>query len=106
MRQKFIAERLSQLVSQSNMSEYKISCELGQSKGYINKIISGSIYPSMTVFFAICEYFHLTPAEFFAPYQDEETTAIMEIYQELSGENQETAEKILKALLAAQKSEK
>ena len=39
--------------------------DLGHSRGYINNISSGKTLPSMTEFFAICDYFDITPEEFF-----------------------------------------
>ncbi|MGN1195761.1 MAG: helix-turn-helix domain-containing protein [Acutalibacteraceae bacterium] len=42
-----------------------MSYDLGHSRGYVNNISSGKTLPSMTEFFAICEYFEITPAEFF-----------------------------------------
>ena len=42
-----------------------MSYDLGHSRGYINNISSGKTLPSMTEFFAICDYFEITPAQFF-----------------------------------------
>lgn len=42
-----------------------MSYDLGHSRGYINNISSGKALPSMSEFFAICEYFSITPEEFF-----------------------------------------
>lgn len=42
-----------------------MSYDLGHSRGYINNISSGKTLPSMTEFFAICDYFGITPVEFF-----------------------------------------
>ena len=42
-----------------------MSYDLGHSRGYINNISSGKSLPSMSEFFAICEYFNITPIEFF-----------------------------------------
>ncbi len=39
--------------------------QLGQSTGYINTIENGKSLPSMKMFLYICEYFHITPKEFF-----------------------------------------
>lgn len=105
MKEKFIAERISQLIIQKDLSEYRVSCELGQSKGYLNKIVSGEIYPSMSAFLLMCDYFNLTPAEFFAPYPNKNMEELMKNYKELNAENKAVAEKILQALLVAQKSE-
>lgn len=61
----FIRERITQLRLQKDVSEYKMSYDLGHSRGYINNISSGKTLPSMTEFFAICDYFEITPVEFF-----------------------------------------
>ena len=48
------------------VSEYKMSYDLGHSRGYINNISSGKALPSVTELFAICDYFEITPVEFFS----------------------------------------
>ena len=61
----FVRERITILRIQKGVSEYKMSYDLGHSRGYINNISSGKTLPSMTEFFAICDYFDITPLEFF-----------------------------------------
>ena len=61
----FVRERITRLRIEKGVSEYKMSYDLGHSRGYIYNISSGKTLPSMTEFFAICEYFGITPAEFF-----------------------------------------
>lgn len=61
----FIRERITQLRLQKGVSEYKMSYDLGHSRGYINNISSGKTLPSMTEFLAICEYFGITPIRVF-----------------------------------------
>lgn len=63
----FIRERINNLRMQNNLSEYQLSLELGHSQGYIQSITSGRTLPSMAAFLEICEYFKLSPAEFFDP---------------------------------------
>lgn len=65
MRPEFVRERITQLRLRKGVSEYKMSYDLGHSRGYINNISSGKTLPSMTEFLAICDYFGVTPAEFF-----------------------------------------
>ena len=65
MTDEFVRERITQLRLQKGVSEYKMSYDLGHSRGYVNNISSGKSLPSMTEFFAICEYFDITPIEFF-----------------------------------------
>lgn len=48
------------------VSARDMSLSIGQSSGYINNIENGVNFPSMTVFFYICEYLEVSPAEFFA----------------------------------------
>lgn len=63
--EEFVRNRISQLRIQKEVSEYQMSLDLGQNRGYINSITSGKSMPSMKIFFAICEYFDITPMEFF-----------------------------------------
>lgn len=65
MNAEFVRERITQLRLHKDVSEYKMSYDLGHSRGYINNISSGKTLPSMTEFFAICDYFEITPVEFF-----------------------------------------
>ena len=58
-------ERLTQLRLQKGVSARDMSLSLGQSESYINRIESKKMLPSMSVFFYICEYFGITPKEFF-----------------------------------------
>lgn len=60
----FIA-RLTQLRMNHSVSARDMSLSLGQNSGYINNIECGKALPSMSVFFYICDYFHITPADFF-----------------------------------------
>ncbi|MBE6844685.1 MAG: helix-turn-helix transcriptional regulator [Ruminococcus sp.] len=65
MEQKEFSLRLSMLRINKGVSARDMSLSLGQSPGYINNIEVGKNFPSMTVFFYICEYLGITPAEFF-----------------------------------------
>lgn len=62
----FTRDRITKLRMQKGVSEYKMSYDLGHSRGYINNISSGKALPSMQEFFAICEYFDIRPDEFFS----------------------------------------
>ena len=65
MEREDFCKRLIQLRINKGLSEYQLSYDLGHSRGYINNITSGKSLPSMTEFFSICEYFNITPIEFF-----------------------------------------
>lgn len=61
----FIRERISILRTKKNVSEYKMSTDLGHSKSYMQSISSGRSMPSLGEFLYICEYLGVTPREFF-----------------------------------------
>ena len=60
------SERLTKLRLKKGVSARDMSLTLGQSESYINRIESQKMLPSMSVFFYICDYFGITPEEFFA----------------------------------------
>lgn len=66
MYDEFIRSRITELRMKNNISEYKMSLDLGHSKGYIQSISSGRTLPSMTEFLAICDYLGITPKDFFS----------------------------------------
>lgn len=61
----FIKNRITELRLKTGVSEYQMSFDLGQSKSYIQSISSGKAMPSMAGFLNICDYFGITPVEFF-----------------------------------------
>jgi transcriptional regulator with XRE-family HTH domain len=58
-------ERLTALRMNKGVSQREMSLSMGQSEGYMTKIESKVSLPSMTVFFYICDYFGITPKDFF-----------------------------------------
>lgn len=73
----WFASRVSQLRIQRGVSARDMSLSLGQSESYINKIENRRTQPSMQGFLYICEYFGITPKEFF----DTETPAPQKVRQ-------------------------
>ena len=65
MEEQFIRDRLSKLREEKQVSERKMSLDLGHSTSYIRGITSGRSLPSMSEFLYICEYLGITPSEFF-----------------------------------------
>ena len=60
------AKRLAALRIARCISAREMSLSLGMTANYINSIESGENFPSMAMFFEICEYFRITPRDFFA----------------------------------------
>ena len=67
------AARLIQLRGQMGVSARDMSLSIGQNPGYINNIETGKSLPSMTAFFYICEYLHVTPKDFFDTSSEQQT---------------------------------
>lgn len=59
------SKRLAELRTQKGVSARDMSLSIGQNPGYIRAIESGVAFPTMANFFYICEYFNITPQEFF-----------------------------------------
>lgn len=57
--------RITELRTQKGISARDMSLSLGQSESYINKIENKRTLPSMAGFIYICEYFGITPQDFF-----------------------------------------
>lgn len=65
MEQKEFSLRLAQLRTEKGVSARDMSLSIGYSENYINGVENGVNFPSMTVFFYICEYLGISPKEFF-----------------------------------------
>ena len=65
MDEQFIRDRISSLRQEKQISERKMSLDLGHSTSYIRSITSGRALPSMSEFLYICEYLGVTLMEFF-----------------------------------------
>lgn len=65
MDKEYFSKRIAELRIKKGVSARDMSLSIGQSAGYINNIENGINYPSMSVFFYICDYLGVTPAEFF-----------------------------------------
>ena len=78
----FVRNRITELRLKADVSEYQMSLELGQNRSYIQSISSGKAMPSMTGFFNICDYFNITPVEFFDD-SVKEPTLLNEIYSSM-----------------------
>ncbi len=65
MTDNYIRTRMTELRIKKGVSEYKMSTDLGHSKSYIQSISSGRALPSLTEFLYMCEYFGITPSQFF-----------------------------------------
>ncbi|MBQ6499509.1 MAG: helix-turn-helix transcriptional regulator [Ruminococcus sp.] len=76
MTEDFIRERITQLRMNKGVSEYQMSYDLGHSRGYVYNISSGKALPPLKEFLAICDYFEITPQQFF-----DESTRTPELIQ-------------------------
>ena len=74
-------DRLIKLRTEKKVSAREMSLDIGQSPGYINGLENRNGFPSMQLFFYICEYLQISPKDFF----DMDNPAPLKINQ-ISGE--------------------
>lgn len=65
MDEKDFSLRLAKLRTAKGVSARDMSLSIGQNPGYINNIETGKSMPSLSGIFYICDYFKITPAQFF-----------------------------------------
>ena len=100
MYEELFYKRLAELRMKKNVSARDMSLSIGQAAGYINSLENKNGFPSMQVFFYICEYLEVTPSEFF----DEgngDPTEFREIIKDLTAldpENIKSVKSIIKGL--------
>ena len=61
----FLRNRITELRMARGISEREMSLSMGKGPSYINQITLGKSAPQFESFFEICEYFDITPEEFF-----------------------------------------
>lgn len=94
MTERFVRERITQLRMKKGVSEYQMSYDLGHSRGYVYNISSGKALPPLKEFFAICDYFEITPQQFF-----DESTDTPELIQKATDGMRQLSESDLLMLL-------
>ena len=99
MNEKFIVDRITQLRVERNVSEYELSYALGFSKSYVNMISREKNLPSMNAFLAICDYFEITPAQFFVPYLNDEMDEMLHMFLDLNETERESMKMIMSGLV-------
>lgn len=105
MYEDYFAERLSALRAQKNVSAREMSLALGQNESYINRIENKKAFPSMQIFFYICEYLNISPKDFFdldVIYPETLNDLILEL-KKLNPQQLDTILKLVKELAANKK---
>lgn len=97
MNEKFIVDRITQLRVEKNVSEYQLSYDLGFSKSYMGMISRNKT--SLSAFLSICDYFGITPAQFFVPYLDEHMEDVLHMFLDLTEEERAKIVDIMDAYL-------
>lgn len=87
-------ERLAKLRGIKGVSAREMSLAIGQSPGYINGLENKNGFPSMQVFFYICEYLGVTPAEFFDS-SNEHPSEYREFINDINALNEKNRQNIL-----------
>ena len=98
MYEEFTQERITKLRVEHGATARDMSLSLGQNESYINQIENKKTLPSLRGLFYICEYFHITPQEFF-----DEGNAYPEKIQELVSEAEKMDAASLSHIIAIMK---
>ena len=100
MEREEFCKRLTQLRMNKGVSARDMSLSIGQSPNYINGIECGDNYPSMATFFYICDYFGITPKDFFDTEANNPSKAqeLMEIAKSLPNEQLDNLISLAKAI--------
>lgn len=98
-------DRLAELRIQKGVSARDMSLSIGQNAGYINHIENKQAYPSLPVFFNICEYLEISPEQFFSTNQKNPSSisSIVDDLNQLSAEQLHCISVIVKDLGKAEK---
>ena len=93
-------DRLIKLRTEKKVSAREMSLDIGQSPGYINGLEKRNGFPSMQLFFYICEYLDVTPSEFFdeGNHSPSEYREILEDLKALDKENLRNIGAVIKGL--------
>ena len=95
------AKRLSEIMEENNRTARDVSLNIGQNSGYINSILNEKAYPSMDVFFKICEELNITPMDFFDTENryPEMMNRVAPYFKKMNKEEFETVENLLSAIV-------
>lgn len=97
MDEEYIRKRIEQLRTSKKISERKMSLDLGHSTSYVHAISTGRALPSLGEFLYICEYFKITPKNFFDNENDLSTTK-QEIISKVSYLDEDEAKAVLEIM--------
>ena len=89
----FVRSRITELRVKKEVSEHRMSLELGKSGSYIRSITNGISLPSLRELFNIISYFGLTPAEFFVG-SDYHNSLRDQLHEEIMRLSEEDLEKV------------
>ncbi|MDO4274364.1 MAG: helix-turn-helix transcriptional regulator [Eubacteriales bacterium] len=92
--EEFLRNRITELRLRKNVSEHRMSLDLGKSGSYIRSITSGTAMPSVKELFNIIIYFGITPLEFFAGCGNENSPR-MSLIDKLQKLDNEDLEKVI-----------
>lgn len=89
MKELFIGQRLKELRIAAGISQSELNYALEKETPYIESIESGKRLPSLEMFLALCDWFDISPTEFFLPGEKDEDLKVLNNYRKLSGNSKE-----------------
>lgn len=92
-------KRLTELRLNKDVSAREMSLSLGMSENYINGMENGVGLPNMTTFLIICDYFGITPGEFFDDGVLPKNKALYDLIMQLPGDYVDSLAKLIEIAL-------
>ncbi|MBQ6823018.1 MAG: helix-turn-helix transcriptional regulator [Clostridia bacterium] len=93
--EKAFSLRLRQLRVEKGVTQKQMSRDLMMTENYIYNIESQIAYPSMTQFFAICEYLDIQPSAFMQ-FEPEQTAKEEELLEAVKGFSNEKMDRLIR----------
>ncbi len=103
MNEKFIVNRITQLRMEKDVSEIQMSFDLDRSSSYVNMITRKKNMPSLSSFLEICDYFGITPVQFFLPEMDADAELFLHKYIELNEDEKGILKEVMEGIIARKK---
>lgn len=99
-----MAERIKELCTKKNMSQYELAKRAGMTQSSISTLLNKGNVPRITTLEKVCKGFGITLAQFFAedekyPDLSEEQLRVLNTWQKLSVKEKAAIEKIVSSIL-------
>lgn len=98
MEELFIRQRLKELRIAAGISQSELNHALAKKPLYIESIESGDRLPSLEMLLVLCDWFDISPTEFFLPGEKDEDWRVFNNFRKLSRDGKEQVSQMIDSL--------